>query len=232
MAEVRFSPAGTSAVLMTVGDAPSEGLLNRMYVMQQYMHQTSPAWLTDIVPAYTTIWVAFDRAQVNRYAVQAWLAQCWHACVVQDVAKPTLHTMPVYYSPEYCPDLDIVAAMKGMTIDEVITLHSALVYRVYALGFAPGFAYLGGLDSQLSVPRLASPRQRIPAGSVAIAESQTAIYPTASPAGWHVLGLCPVALAPCVEKLQPLFAVGDEVRFAPIDEATFLALGGRLEGVA
>lgn len=231
MHDVNFASAGFDAVLMIVGKTPSEPLLNRLYAMQQRVQQLSPSWLIDMVPAYVTLLVRFDPSQISRFAVQRWLRECWASSQLQAVEKPTIHTMPVYYSLKHCPDLDVVAAMKGMSIDEVITLHSSLVYRVYALGFAPGFAYLGSLAPQLSVPRLAVPRQRIPAGSVAIAESQTAIYPAASPAGWHVLGLCPLDLMPRTECLQPFFNVGDEVRFEPIDEATFLSLGGQCEVV-
>jgi KipI family sensor histidine kinase inhibitor len=229
--DVSFAPSGLDAVLMIAAKTPSEPLLNRLYAMQQLVQQASPPWLVDIVPAYVTLLVRFDPSQISRFAVQRWLRDCWSSSQLQTVEKPTTHTIPVYYSLKHCPDLDVVAAMKGMSIDEVITLHSSLVYRVYALGFAPGFAYLGSLDPQLTVPRLAVPRQRIPAGSVAIAESQTAIYPAASPAGWHVLGLCPLDLMPRAECLQPHFKVGDEVRFEPIDEATFLSLGGKCEEV-
>lgn len=232
MRDVVFSAAGPSALLMTLASAPSEALLNRIFAMQRQIEADTPAWLVDVVPAYVSIHVEFDAAQVNRFQVQQWLASRWQLSMTDAVLQPNVHTLPVYYSAEYCPDLDIVAAMKGMAIDDVITLHSAFVYRVYALGFAPGFAYLGELDEGLRVPRLAAPRARIPAGAVAIAERQTAIYPAASPAGWHVLGLCPLDLNPQGEQLTTRFAVGDEVRFEAVDQETFLALGGVLEVVA
>ncbi len=217
---------------MTLANAPSDALLNRIFAMQRLIALDTPSWLIDVVPAYVSLHIVFDPAQVNRFEVQRWLASHWQTSISDVALKPTVHTIPVYYGDVYCPDLDIVAAMKGMAIEDVITLHSAFVYRVYALGFAPGFAYLGDLSEELRVPRLTTPRAHIPAGAVAIAERQTAIYPTASPAGWHVLGLCPLDLRPRGEALSTLFAVGDEVRFESIDKAAFIELGGVLEVVS
>ena len=109
----------------------------------------------------------------------------------------------------------------------MIELHSAVEYRVGAIGFAPGFAYLGELHERLALPRRATPRTRVPAGSLAIAERQTAIYPQASPGGWHLLGLCPWRLFDTAQTPPCPLVLGDRVRFLPIDEAAYRAAGGQ-----
>jgi KipI family sensor histidine kinase inhibitor len=216
---------------MTLGDSVSEAALQRLCAMQAALEEASPTWLREKVVSYVSLYIVFDPAQIRRFEVQQCLRQIWQQASRVDLVAASVHVIPVLYDEECCPDLAIVAAMKGLTVEQVVTLHQSATYRVYALGFAPGFAYLGELDEHLSVPRLPTPRRRIPAGSVAIAERQTAVYPSVSPAGWHVLGLCPVDLQPRLPSLLSPFKVGDEVRFEAIDRARFEALGGQLERV-
>jgi KipI family sensor histidine kinase inhibitor len=113
-------------------------------------------------------------------------------------------------------------------VNDVIALHSSNEYRVYAIGFAPGFAYLGQVDERIAAPRLATPRQRVPRGSVAIADRQTAVYPAVSPGGWNLIGRCPTRMFdPKATPVMPV-AVGDKVRFEPIGLERYLELGGVL----
>ena len=136
--------------------------------------------------------------------------------------------LPVYYHPEAGEDLEALAERAGMSIDDVIALHSGGEYRVYAIGFAPGYAYLGEVDSRIAAPRLSTPRQKVPRGAVAIADRQTAVYPAPSPGGWNLIGRCPVRMFdPDRDPIMPV-SVGDRVRFEPIDRARFLELGGEL----
>ncbi|MDX2348894.1 MAG: carboxyltransferase domain-containing protein, partial [Porticoccus sp.] len=116
----------------------------------------------------------------------------------------------------------------NLSVDEVIALHQAQEYRVYAIGFAPGFAYLGQVDERIAAPRLATPRPQVPRGAVGIADRQTAIYPAVSPGGWNLIGLCPQPMFdPNNDPSMPV-QVGDRVRFRGIDRQTFLDLGGEL----
>src|SRR5205085_6074087 len=116
----------------------------------------------------------------------------------------------------YGPDLDQVARQHGLSADDVVRLHTGATYRVYMLGFAPGFAYLGGLPEALATPRRAEPRTVVPAGSVGIGGSQTGIYPLASPGGWQLIGRTPVRLFDAGHQPPTLLAVGDVVKFQPI----------------
>jgi inhibitor of KinA len=134
--------------------------------------------------------------------------------------------LPVYYHPEVAPDLVWLAKEKGMSVDEVILIHSQTSYRVSSLGFAPGFAYLSGMDERLAIPRHDSPRQ-VAKGSLGIADLQTAIYPQASPGGWVIIGNCPVTSFDVDTDPMTPFKVGMEVRFKPITREEFLEIGGK-----
>ena len=111
---------------------------------------------------------------------------------------------------------------------DVINIHTATEYRVYAIGFAPGFAYLGQVDERIAAPRLATPRLKVPRGAVAIADQQTAVYPAESPGGWNLIGMCPTPMFDPLRDPPMPVAVGGRVRFEAVDRATYLELGGEL----
>jgi len=131
--------------------------------------------------------------------------------------------IPVCYGGEYGPDLAVVAAHTGLTPEEVIQLHSAAEYRVHAIGFSPGFPYLGGLPPRLNTPRRATPRPSVPAGSVGIGSAQTGVYPVASPGGWNLIGRTPRALFRLHKSPPALLLIGDRVKFRPITPGEFAA---------
>jgi KipI family sensor histidine kinase inhibitor len=117
-----------------------------------------------------------------------------------------------------------------LSVEQVIEIHQSIEYRVYAIGFAPGFAYLGEVDERIAAPRLATPRKKVPKGAVAIADRQTAVYPAQSPGGWNLIGLCPTDMFdPGAEEIMPV-SVGDKVKFSAISRTDFLQLGGQLGG--
>ena len=138
--------------------------------------------------------------------------------------------IPVLYGGEAGPDLDEVAARAGIAAQEAARLHASQLYHVYMLGFLPGFAYLGSVPEPLRLPRRATPRARVPAGSVAIASDMTAVYPLESPGGWHLIGSTPVVLWDMARQDEPLLKPGDRVRFVPIDDVE--AAGLRLRAAA
>ena len=136
--------------------------------------------------------------------------------------------LPVWYAEESGQDLTVVAEHSGLSVQAVIELHSGNQYTAFATGFSPGFCYLGNISEQLDMPRLQTPRRAVPAGSVAIADRQTAVYPAVSPGGWHLLGRCPLPLFDLEQSPPGLIAVGDQVSFKPITRDEFLSLGGTL----
>ena len=145
-----------------------------------------------------------------------------------DATSGDLLTLPVYYDLESGPDLEIIAELGNISIDEVITIHQQQEYRVYAIGFAPGFAYLGEVDERIAAPRLATPRQKVPRGAVAIADRQTAVYPAVSPGGWNLIGLCPTRMFDPDKQPSMPVKVGDRIKFSAITRDEFLAQGGEL----
>lgn len=186
--------------------------------------------LIDVLPSYASVLVMFNPLRTDHFRVQAQLKHCLTSLHNSDSQSGKVVELPVYYSEESGPDLALIAQTKNISIDEVIKRHQAVSYRVYAIGFAPGFAYLGEVDPLLQMPRLATPRAKVPRGAVAIADRQTAVYPAQSPGGWNLIGLCPTRMFnPEQTPVMPV-SVGDEVRFVAIDKAEFLRLGGELQG--
>ena len=139
------------------------------------------------------------------------------------------HEIPVWYDASVGPELPVLAARSGLSEADVIRLHSERDYPVFALGFAPGFGFMGLVDGRLASPRLSTPRQRVAAGSVGIAERQTAAYPAVSPGGWNLIGRTPVRLFDRDREGYSLLQPGDRVRFVPVSRSEFLALGGDVE---
>jgi KipI family sensor histidine kinase inhibitor len=139
--------------------------------------------------------------------------------------------IPTLYGGEYGPDLEFVAQHAGLTTEEVVSVHSGSDYLTYMMGFSPGFPYLGGLSNTLTTPRLETPRTEIPAGSVGIADSQTGVYPLASPGGWRLIGRTPFKLFDPGADPPSLLKAGDYVRFVPMaTEEEYLDVRQQVEG--
>ena len=184
--------------------------------------------LIDLVPSYASVLILYNPLRTNHASVARRVRD-----VLSNVSTPATVecrtvVLPVYYAPEAGIDLESLAERAGLSVSKVIDLHAGAEYRVYAIGFAPGFAYLGEVDERIAAPRLATPRASVPRGSVAIADRQTAVYPSVSPGGWNLIGRCPVPMFdPSAQPCMPV-AVGDTVRFEPISREHFLTLGGDL----
>jgi KipI family sensor histidine kinase inhibitor len=175
------------------------------------------AGVRDVVPAYHTVSVHFDPTQINRSTLRQELEQAIGA--VADAA-PSPESDPIQISVRYGgedgPDLASVAEFSSSSEEDVIRLHTQTVYRVYMLGFLPGFAYLGSVDRRIAVPRLGTPRARVPAGSVGIAGAQTGIYPIQSPGGWRVIGRTSMTLFDSTRVEPSMLKAGDRVRFVAV----------------
>lgn len=186
-------------------------------------------WLIDVVQAYKTVAVFYDQLQVGHGDVVQAIAAFEHSMTTQDGGR--LHTIPCCY--DLGLDLDRVSHHTGLTPEEVIARHADTVYTVYAIGFCPGFPYLGYLDDKLSgVPRLESPRLKVAAGSVGLTGRQTGIYTEERPGGWNILGRTPLELVNVADGYFPL-RTGDRVRFERISLADFeKRRGERLPGYA
>jgi len=184
--------------------------------------------LIDLVASYASLLVIYDTTNCDHLWAKKVLKSSLNAAVKTNQTTGQLVKIPVFYSPKYGPELSLIAHNAGLSIAQVIDIHSATEYRVYAIGFAPGFAYLGELDARLAAPRLATPRLKVPFGAVAIADRQTAVYPASSPGGWNLIGLCPTPMFNAEKTPHMPVAVGDRVKFYAIDESQYIAQGGHL----
>jgi len=224
-----IEPVSEDAVLITLAQAIDDTLPARIAGHADNIRRAGFQWLVDIVPSYTTLMVVYDPLIIDFRRVVSGLRPLIEldtSCEQAPTLVGRLVELPVYYSTETGPDLQWLASESGLDCQEVIRRHSAVEYRVHALGFAPGFAFMGQVDPAIAAPRKTSPRKRVPAGSVGIANRQTAVYPQASPGGWQLIGRCPTPLFDPI-KLS-LLKVGDRVRFTPITREAFLAAGGEL----
>ncbi|OJT00467.1 5-oxoprolinase subunit PxpB [Marinobacter nauticus] len=216
-------------ILITLAEAIDESLPARIAGLADNIRSAGSPWLVDIVPSYTTLMVVYDPLKIDfRQAVSELRPLVTFEGTLQPAPdlENRLVELPVYYSTETGPDLQWLASECGQECEDIIRKHSAVEYRVHALGFAPGFAFMGQVDPTIAAPRKTSPRKRVPAGSVGIANRQTAVYPQASPGGWQLIGLCPTPLFD--QTNLSLLRVGDRVRFKAISREAFLAAGGEL----
>lgn len=199
-------PFGEAALLLEIGDAI------RAQALAASLRREPLQGVTGVVAGRESVLVEFevDQADAVEAAVQARIAGIRAGPVVGG----RLRRIPVVYGG---PDLEEVAALRGLTVAQVVELHASTELRVLFGGFAPGFAYLGELPASLTVPRLAAPRTRTPAGSVGLADGMSGIYPAELPGGWRVIGWTPVALFDAARTPPAYLEPGDRVRFVPID---------------
>lgn len=213
---IRWLPLGDSALTLVFGDEIDPRVHARIIATARELESRPPRGVIEVVPAYTTIGVWFN--PLEREAADLAL-ELMERAEEPTGGQPDGQTgrgevvIPVRYDG---PDMDEVASRLGLSRDEVVLRHTATGYRVYMLGFVPGFAFLGLLDPTLELPRRASPRVRVPAGSVAIAGRQTGVYPLDTPGGWHLLGRTDVTLFDAGRDPPALLGVGDRVRFEAV----------------
>jgi KipI family sensor histidine kinase inhibitor len=211
---IRYSPLGDSAITVALGEGISRSLSADVLRVADGLRAASIRAVTEIVPAYATLGVFYDPLRVNFDELRDRLRPIVEQSLEAQPTKrnPAARTIriPVWYDGE---DLADVAERTGHTVEEVIELHSAREYYVYVIGFVPGFAYLGEIDSSLILPRRSTPRKRVRAGSVGIAEAQTGIYPFETPGGWHLIGRTDAKMFDAEREEPALLRVGDHVVF-------------------
>lgn len=179
------------------------------------------AGISDVVAAFDRVAVYYDplSAGTTPRLIRAVTDALARSAPDNEAVRPAEHQIPVCYASEHAPDLTEVASVAGLSRREVIELHAGGNYRVLAVGFMPGFAYLGGLPEVLHLPRRPSPRARVPAGAVGIGGTYTGIYPSVSPGGWRLIGRTPLSMFDPTVTRPARLNVGDTVRFRPISAA-------------
>ena len=226
---MKIDIAGENSLILYFGEQASPETSAQIQTVALKLSALMTGQLIDLVPSYASLLVIYDPLKTNHMKVRRDIQTAAESEPQAHTINSRLIELPVYYSEASGPDLQSLASAAKLTPAEVIHLHQQMEYRVYAIGFAPGFAYLGQVDERIAAPRLSTPRQKVPRGAVAIADRQTAVYPSVSPGGWNLIGLCPTRMFdPDAEPPMPI-SVGDRVRFKPIGRQTFLSLGGQLD---
>jgi inhibitor of KinA len=207
---------GDAHLCVRLGDAISADSHAGVRSAHERLRRAGIPGLIDLTPAYTTLLLRFDAMTLDPDVAAAAVRGVLEGVGSAPPPPSRLVDVPVCYDPSLAPDLADVALRCSLAPERVVELHSGAEYRVAFIGFAPGFPYLTGLPKQLSVPRLDSPRPRVPAGSVAIAGDQAGIYPHATPGGWRIVGRTPVRLFDVAASVPSMLAMGDRIRFVPI----------------
>ena len=231
---IRLEIAGENALMLYFSDPEAtnscvtEKISRNVHQAAQLIGQNLAVEIIDLIPSYASILVMFNLLEIDHHHLRNKLKILLKQCDHGNSKQGKLIELPVYYSLESGMDLARIAKHAKLDVEAVITLHQAQEYHVYAIGFAPGFAYLGEVDERIAMPRLITPRLKVPKGAVAIADRQTAVYPAVSPGGWNIIGLCPVDMFNALsEPIMPV-AVGDRVKFFAIDKQRYLELGGKI----
>jgi inhibitor of KinA len=202
---------------------------DRVLAMARAMDRQKLAGVLDVVPAIASLAVHVDGDLIDEEVLSATLDRLSDVRVEPESSRAS-HDVPVCYERTCGPDLEAVAEWSGCSTSEVIARHSGIEYRVFMIGFLPGFAYLGTVDDRIAAPRRAAPRLKVPAGSVGIAARQTGVYPLESPGGWQIVGRTPIGMFDPRRQPPVRMQAGDRVRFVPIDSAEFARLAASPEG--
>jgi inhibitor of KinA len=221
---VRFQAASDQALLVYLGEEIGAAAHERVVRLLRLLQSEPIKWMRNIQPAYCSLLITFDPAAVDHAEVQAKISELEKRTKKLPAATARPVEVPVCYGGEFGPDLEDVAARRGLTAEKVVELHIARTYHAYFLGFAPGFAYLGDLAEEIVTARLETPRKEVAAGSVGIAGRQTAVYPLAMPGGWRLIGRTPLEIFRKDREPMGLIAIGDQVRFRPITSAEYLVM--------
>ena len=220
MENVRFLPCGDQAVTVEWGSTIDEHINRQVHAFARKAEALSHPAITEVVPTYRSATVHYRPEVLSYEELKHLLAPLAQGSAEEAEELPVVE-IPVCYGGEYGPDLLEVAQHCSLTPEEVIARHTAPTYRIYMLGFTPGFPYLGGMDPSIAAPRRKEPRIHIPAGSVGIAGEQTGVYPIVSPGGWQLIGRTPLRLFDPQKEQPILLSAGAGIRFVPIDEEAF-----------
>ena len=216
--------AGDAAIAIEFDERIDPVISTRCAALAAAIRAEGIAAVRDVVPAYRSVAVYFDPLRIDRTRLTEAIERLVRRLPAGDQPPSRRIRIPVCYGGEFGPDLPAVASFAQTTEDDVVRLHSQTSYRVMMLGFTPGFAYMGIVDSRIAAPRLPSPRQRVPRGSVGIAKEQTGVYPAETPGGWQLIGRTPLRPFDLSRSDPFLLHSGDEVEFVPITRAEFDAV--------
>ena len=219
--KIKLLTAGDSSILLQFGNTIDPAINRKIAATVQLMREQHINGVTDVIPAFCSLLINYDPRVISYEQIKRRMEALVKIDVTAGDTRKRVFEIPVCYGGEYGPDIRNIADHAGLSVEEVIQIHTSRDYLIYMLGSLLGFTYLGGLDERIHTPRLANPRIRIPAGSVGIGGSQTGIYPMDSPGGWQLMGMTPVKTYDPDREVPILVEAGDYIRFVAIDEDEF-----------
>jgi len=211
-----FRSMGDRSLLVELGEKIAPDVNRRVQELMLQLQQARLPGIREFAPGYRSLLVVFDPLTLSPSELKARITEVAGRPGSAGLPQAKLLSVPVFYGGEYGPDLEGVAGHLGISTDEVIRLHTETMYRVYMIGFTPGYPYMGELPAALAVPRRSTPRTRVPKGSVGIAQRQTGIYSVESPGGWQIIGWTPIELFDPTRQLPSLLEMGDRVKFEAV----------------
>jgi len=233
----RVYPLGDTAIVLEFGNTIHYDIHKKVGAFSASLAQHAFPGMIEYVPAFTTITIFYDPWIISKYGkldayqeIVSIINQLAINVREKEESIARLIHIPVCYGREFGPDLADAARHSSLAIEQVIAIHSNVEYLVYMIGFAPGFPYLGGMDERIAMPRKATPRHLIPAGSVGIAGLQTGVYPIETPGGWQLIGRTPISLFDPLRHPPTLLQAGDKIRFIPITREEYQARKEKEDG--
>lgn len=218
--------ASVDSVIIYFDNKISIETSNKVKAVYSYLKQLDNKNFIDIIPSYSSILITYNILNFNFNEIKKYLEKELKNINYEKKTSSKLIEIDVYYAEEVGLDLQRVASLNNISIDEVIKLHSSKIYDVYTIGFLPGFAYLGIVDDKIATKRLDTPRKKTPKGSVSIADTQTAVYPKDSPGGWNIIGRTAFEFFDKnLKELSPI-DINTRIKFNPISKEEFLKQGG------
>lgn len=219
--EFRLVPSGDCAITIRFHEEISNEINDLVRAIYQAMLAISMEGIIEVTPTYNTLMITYNPLKISYKTLVDRLNTLMETVDKFEIPISKNVDIPTLYGGEHGPDLEYVAHLNHLSTEEVINIHTSTVYRIFMLGFTPGFPYLGGMDERIASPRRTEPRLKIPAGAVGIAGVQTGIYPIESPGGWQIIGQTPLELYNPSRKEPILLKAGDSLRFVPISQETF-----------
>ncbi len=218
---VRILRSGDQALVAEFGNKIDPAVNDRVHALEMKIRDACVPGVTQLVPTFRSLLICYDPAVTGFEQIKAAVEQLSQDLDSMQAKEHRTLLIPCCYGSHFGPDLKDMEDYTGLSREEIISIHSGTDYRVYMLGFLPGFVYLGGLDERIAMPRLSTPRVRIPKGSVGIGGSQTGVYPLDSPGGWRLIGSTPLEFYDPEREEPVLCRAGDTIRFYPVTSAEY-----------
>lgn len=227
--KIKYLSAGDKAVVMEFGNEISKDINAKIRNVVKSVEEAKVDGIVELLPTYRSLMIMYDPLKIEYSELISTLDSMSSKQVDNEEEKIKIVEFPTVYGGEYGPDINFVAEHNNITVDEVIKIHTGTDYLVYMMGFTPGFTYLGGMSDKIVTPRLASPRTKIPAGSVGIAGAQTGMYPSETPGGWQLIGRTPLKLYDSDKEPPVMLSAGDYVRYVSVSEEEYLEIKKQVE---